>query len=83
MRGERAARLSELVAAEGLDALIVEGAANLRYVTGYTGSSGLALVRADGSGDGCAPQGRIRGEDAAKFAADETEIGRTAVGGAG
>ena len=50
MRGERAARLSELVAAEGLDALIVEGAANLRYVTGYTGSSGLALVRADGSG---------------------------------
>jgi len=50
MSGERAGCLSELVAAEGLDALIVEGAANLRYLTGYTGSSGLALVRADGSG---------------------------------
>jgi len=46
----RAARLGELITAEGLDALIVEGAANLRYLTGYTGTSGLALARADGSG---------------------------------
>ena len=35
----RAARLGELIAAEELDALIVEGAANLRYLTGYSGSS--------------------------------------------
>ena len=44
----RAARLAELVAAEGLDGLIVTGAANLRYVTGYTGSNGLALIGRDG-----------------------------------
>jgi Xaa-Pro aminopeptidase len=48
--GERPARLRELIAAEALDALIVEGAANLHYLTGYTGSNGLALLRADGSG---------------------------------
>lgn len=46
----RPARLGELIAAAELDALIVEGAANLRYLTGYSGSNGLALVSADGSG---------------------------------
>jgi Xaa-Pro aminopeptidase len=46
----RTARLAELIASEQLDALIVEGAANLRYLTGYTGSSGLALVGADAAG---------------------------------
>jgi Xaa-Pro aminopeptidase len=50
MNGPRAARLGELLTAEGLDALIVEGASNLRYLTGFTGSSGLALARADGTG---------------------------------
>ncbi len=50
MSSGRAARLGELIAAGELDALIVEGAANLRYLTGFTGSSGLALARADGSG---------------------------------
>ena len=50
MSAERPRRLGELLASEGLDALIVEGAANLRWLTGYTGSSGLALQRADGSG---------------------------------
>jgi Xaa-Pro aminopeptidase len=50
MSSGRAARLGELIAAEELDALIVEGAANLRYLTGYSGSSGLALAHADGSG---------------------------------
>lgn len=50
MSAGRPARLAELIAAENLDALIVEGPANLRYLTGYTGSSGLALMRADGGG---------------------------------
>lgn len=50
MSGERPARLGELLAAESLDALIVEGAANLRYLTGYTGSNALVLLAADGSG---------------------------------
>jgi Xaa-Pro aminopeptidase len=48
--GERLARLAALAGEAGLDGLIVEGAANLRYLTGYTGSNGLALVRADASG---------------------------------
>jgi Xaa-Pro aminopeptidase len=50
MSGERLERLGRLIAAQKLDALIVEGAANLRYLTGYTGSNGLALVGADGGG---------------------------------
>ena len=50
MSAERPGRLGELIAGEELDALIVEGAANLRWLTGYTGSSGLALMRADGTG---------------------------------
>jgi Xaa-Pro aminopeptidase len=50
MSSGRPARLSELLRDAELDALIVEGAANLRYLTGYTGSSGLALARVDGSG---------------------------------
>ena len=50
MSGERPERLRELIAEESLDALIVDGAANLRYLTGYTGSNALALLRADGSG---------------------------------
>jgi Xaa-Pro aminopeptidase len=44
----RAARLADVVAAEELDALIVGGAANLRYLTGYTGSNGLALIAGGG-----------------------------------
>jgi Xaa-Pro aminopeptidase len=50
MSAERPARLRELIIGEDLEALIVEGAANLRYLTGFTGSSGVALLQADGSG---------------------------------
>ncbi len=50
MSGGRPARLGRLITDAQLDALIVEGAANLRYLAGYTGSNGLALVRADGGG---------------------------------
>jgi len=46
----RPARLGELIATAELDVLIVEGAANLRYLAGYSGSNGLALVAADGGG---------------------------------
>jgi Xaa-Pro aminopeptidase len=44
----RLERLHEALASSELDALIVQGEANLRYLTGYTGSNGLALVRAGG-----------------------------------
>jgi Xaa-Pro aminopeptidase len=57
---ERAERLAELVAQEGLDQLIVgdlvrpgdsgpDGIANVRWLTGFTGTSGLALVGSEGS----------------------------------
>lgn len=48
MSPQRLERLHELLVGEELDALIVEGGANLRYLTGYTGSNGLALVFAGG-----------------------------------
>jgi Xaa-Pro aminopeptidase len=40
----RADRLSERLASAGVDATLITGPANLRYLTGYTGSNGLALV---------------------------------------
>src|SRR6202011_5060017 len=45
----RVARLRAAIVDAELDALIIDGAANLRYLTGYTGSNGLALLAADGS----------------------------------
>jgi Xaa-Pro aminopeptidase len=48
LTADRVARVRGLLAEPGLDALIVSGHANLRYVTGFTGSSGAALVAADG-----------------------------------
>lgn len=44
--GRLAAELQELE----LDALLIEAFADLRYLTGYTGSHGLALVLGDGDG---------------------------------
>jgi Xaa-Pro aminopeptidase len=46
----RADRLADLVAERGLDALLVTGLANVRWLTGFTGSSGLALVGAGPDG---------------------------------
>jgi Xaa-Pro aminopeptidase len=42
----RLGRLAGQIADRELDALLVEDAADLRYVSGYTGSNGLALLRA-------------------------------------
>ena len=39
-----------------LDALLVTSAVNLRYLTGFTGSSGLALIAADGADGDAAAQ---------------------------
>ena len=58
MSSERAERLTALVAGEGLDQLIVgdlvrpgdsgrDAIANVRWLTGFTGTSGLALVGAE------------------------------------
>ena len=40
----RADRVAERVAERGIDLLLVSGAANVRWLTGYTGSNGVALV---------------------------------------
>jgi Xaa-Pro aminopeptidase len=40
----RAERLTELLPEAGVDALLVTELTNVRYLTGYTGSNGLALV---------------------------------------
>jgi len=46
-REARQAALRERLAAQGLGALLVQSLANIRYLTGFTGSSGLLLVRSD------------------------------------
>ena len=43
---ERVERVERVLAERELDALIVESPADLRYLTGFTGSNGMALVRA-------------------------------------
>jgi len=43
---ERLARVRDRLAQARLDALIVNGAANLRYLTGFTGSNGVAITSA-------------------------------------
>jgi Xaa-Pro aminopeptidase len=55
--GRRAEGLAAMLPGQGLDALLVETAADLRYLTGFSGSNGLAVVRAaapgaEGPGEG-------------------------------
>jgi Xaa-Pro aminopeptidase len=47
--GRRLRRIATRVRERRLDALLVTGQINVRYVTGFTGSSGLALVLGDGA----------------------------------
>jgi Xaa-Pro aminopeptidase len=44
---DRAERVAEELRARGLDVLLVETPINLRYLTGFTGTHGLALLAAD------------------------------------
>jgi Xaa-Pro aminopeptidase len=44
----RAQRTADLLADAGADALLVTGPVNVRWLTGFTGSSGMALIGADG-----------------------------------
>lgn len=50
MTDTRVERLAVLLAGAELDALIVSAPANLFYLTGYSGSNGLAVVALDGQG---------------------------------
>ncbi len=46
----RVARLRGALAREGVDVLLVDDAIDLRYLTGFTGSNGMALVSAEPDG---------------------------------
>jgi Xaa-Pro aminopeptidase len=45
----RLARLSDALAAQKVDALLVTDLVNVRYLTGYTGSNGAVVARPDGA----------------------------------
>lgn len=45
--GQRAQRVAELLPESGIDLLLVTALVNVRYLTGYTGSNGLALIGPD------------------------------------
>lgn len=45
----RCKRLRELIAEAGCDALLVTSLVNIRYLTGFTGSSGMLLVTSNGA----------------------------------
>ena len=47
----RAGRLAIELDERGLDALIVDFPVDVRYLTGFTGDNGLALIRAPGRGE--------------------------------
>ncbi|MFI5234510.1 MAG: M24 family metallopeptidase [Gemmatimonadales bacterium] len=48
-RAERQRALAAALEADGLDALVVQHLPNIRYLTGFTGSAGILVVRAAGS----------------------------------
>jgi Xaa-Pro aminopeptidase len=50
----RSAKVARELKKRGLDALLVDTPINLRYLTGFTGTHGLALLAADGA-DGARP----------------------------
>jgi Xaa-Pro aminopeptidase len=77
---DRATRLREGLGAAGCDALLITNLTNIRYLTGFTGSAALLLVRPDDQVFVTA--GRYRDQAASQIAAAGTHtevlIGRTA-----
>ncbi|HXP37327.1 MAG TPA: Xaa-Pro peptidase family protein [Solirubrobacteraceae bacterium] len=70
MSGERTARLAAELRERELDALIVAAPLNVRYVTGFTGSNGLALVRAERGEGGGTGSGASAGAGSGSFFTD-------------
>jgi Xaa-Pro aminopeptidase len=56
---ERTGRLASELAGRGVDVLLVGTPVNLRYLTGFTGSHGLALIAAAGDGQSADPSHRF------------------------
>jgi Xaa-Pro aminopeptidase len=58
---ERLERAAGELRARELDALLVTGAANVRYTTGFTGTSGVALIAAEAGAGSSGGGGGLRG----------------------
>ena len=74
---DRSARLRAKLAEAGCDALLVTNVTNIRYLTGFTGSAALLLVRPDGLV--FVTDGRYRDQATAQLAAAGVEA-RIAIG---
>jgi Xaa-Pro aminopeptidase len=78
--GARRDALRATAADRGLDAVLVTNLLNVRYLTGFTGSNGALLVRADGT-DVFATDGRYTTQAAAQVPDVEVLIDRATVAG--
>lgn len=77
-RSDRQAALRVALEQEGLDGLLVTHLPNIRYLTGFTGSAGLLLVRTDGTvlitDFRYAVQAPAEAGDAAEVEVDQTSV---------
>jgi Xaa-Pro aminopeptidase len=77
---ERREALRAAAAAQGLDAVLVTNLLNVRYLTGFTGSNGVLLVRADGA-DLFGTDGRYTTQAATEVPDVEVLVDRATVAG--
>ena len=77
---ERRDALRRVAAQRGLDAVLVTNLLNVRYLTGFTGSNGVLLVRADGA-DLFGTDGRYTTQAATQVPDVELLIDRATVAG--
>jgi Xaa-Pro aminopeptidase len=75
---ERRDALRATAVAKGLDAVLVTNLLNVRYLTGFTGSNGVLLVRADGA-DLFGTDGRYTTQAATQVPDVETLVDRSTV----
>jgi Xaa-Pro aminopeptidase len=73
-------RLRTVAGERGLDAVLVTNLLNVRYLTGFTGSNGVLLVRSDGA-DLLGTDGRYTTQAAAQVPDVEVLVDRSTVGG--
>lgn len=72
----RRQRLRDGLAADGVPALLVTSLTNVRYLTGFTGSNGTLLVRADADADVLVTDGRYADQAAAEVDVGEIVVDR-------
>ena len=72
MSEARVQRLRGLLEEQGLDALLVTGRQNVRYITGFSGSNGVAVLRRDAAA--LVTDGRYKEQAAREAPSWETDI---------